>query len=774
MSDRSLDGVVRHIRGLVAARRAGAMSDQELLATFAHHHDEAAFAVLLQRHGRMVLGVCRRALGHLQDAEDACQATFLILARKAGSIRKRESVASWLHGVAYRVAMNLRRRRGRRRAQAAGLVDVAQPDGTTALTWREVQDVLDEELERLPERLRVPLLLCYWEGKTRDEAAQELGWTAGTFRGRLDRGRHLLRARLTRRGVTLPAALLATAIVPKAAPAALPAALAVSTVKAAVLIIAGKGLSPGIVSAQVAGLIQGVLRTMFLNKVQTLVAAVFVVAVFGGGTGFLAYHSRLAAAQPAADATAQAGDAARPQAGAPADTGQEPRADDALAERLPVVALAFSPDGKLLAAATGDGSITIWDVASGKEVVRLQARAAVVLRGAPAGGVAFAPDGKRLASAGPDDVVRLWDAATGKLVFRSEGGKEARALAFSPDGKLLVTSGTGAVARVWDAATGQEVRHLAAPEGGTGLAFSPDGKVLAIEGGDKVVRLWDLATGKELRRAGQPERAGARARVGGVAFSPDGKRLAVSGPKASVWLLDVETGRVVAQLNGHDQDVTGVAFSADGRLLASAGADKTVRLWDVATGKEVAALKGHRGAVSCVQFSPDGTLLASGSQDGTVKLWDVPQTARVRSRQAGPHLERVRGTGAPVAPRLDRVRDTGAGPQLDPGPRLIHSRRIERGVDSASPAGGDRLDQLLTELANSKRSDAEVVDALCLATLGRLPTETEKGFLQRHLSAKDRREALADVLHALTNTKEFRAHVEALRRRSAARSAGGP
>jgi RNA polymerase sigma factor (sigma-70 family) len=745
MSDRSLDGVVHHIRGLVAARRAGAMSDQELLAAFARHHDEAAFAALLQRHGRMVLGVCRRALGHHQDAEDACQATFLILARKAGSIRKRESVASWLHGVAYRVAMNLRRRLARRRVQAAGLMDVAQADGTAELTWREVQGVLDEELQRLPERLRVPLLLCYWEGKTRDEAAQELGWTAGTFRGRLDRGRHLLRARLTRRGVTLPAALLASTVLPKAASAALPAALAIATVKGAVLITAGRTLSPGIVSAQVAGLIQGVLRTMFLDKVRTLAAAAFVVAVLGGGTGFLAYQSRLAAAPPASDDAVQAGDAVRAQVSRNEDTAQQARADDAATERLPVVAVAFSPDGKRLVAATADGSITIWDVASGKEVARLHAGAATVLRGTPAGGVAFTPDGKRLASAGPDNVVRLWDVATGKEVSRSEGGKAPRAVAFSPDGKLLVTSGGDGTARLWDAASGREVRHLAAPEGGTGLAFSPDGMRLAVASGDRVVRLWDVLTGRETVQIGKQQEAGAPATAGGVAFSPDGKLLAASGPKSSVWVLDAVTGKILVQLNGHDRRVTGVAFSADGRLLASGGEDRTVRLWDMATGKEVRALKGHQGAVTCVQFSPDGKLLATGSADGTVKLWDVPQTDRVRSRTVGPRLERVR-SGA-VGPRLIRA---GSG-----------------AAAAGSPAGGDRLDRLLNELAKSKRSDAELVDALCLATLGRLPTETERGLLERHLNGKNRREALADLLHALINTKESRAHAEDLRRRSA-------
>src|SRR5262249_30017333 len=148
--------------------------DDELLGRFAEARDEAAFTALLERHGSMVLGVCRRVLGHPQDAEDACQATFLVLARKAASIRKRTSLASWLHGVAFRIARKLR---GKRALPAsAALPEVAVAGGAEAeLSWREVRAVLDEELERLPERYRAPLLLCCLEGLTRDEAASRLG-----------------------------------------------------------------------------------------------------------------------------------------------------------------------------------------------------------------------------------------------------------------------------------------------------------------------------------------------------------------------------------------------------------------------------------------------------------------------------------------------------------------------------------------------------------------------------------------------------------------------
>src|SRR5262249_45381533 len=156
------------------------------LERFVAHREEAAFAALVQRHGAMVLGVCRRVLHHEHDAEDACQATFFVLARKAASVRNRESVGSWLHGVAFRVARDLRDARARRRAQPWPEGDVAQVEAEPEVTRREVQAALDEELQRLPDKFRAPLVLCYLQGKTRDEAAHQLRWTPGTLRGRLE------------------------------------------------------------------------------------------------------------------------------------------------------------------------------------------------------------------------------------------------------------------------------------------------------------------------------------------------------------------------------------------------------------------------------------------------------------------------------------------------------------------------------------------------------------------------------------------------------------
>jgi RNA polymerase sigma factor (sigma-70 family) len=315
MANGRLDGVLQHIRKLVAAEGGGAVSDQQLLERFVRRRDEEAFAALVQRHGPMVLAVCRRVLGNPHDAEDACQAAFLILARKAASIRKQASVGSWLHGVAYRAAANLKRAIARRRRREAPVVDVPQAE-PAEVSWREVRAVLDEELQRLPERFRAPLLLCCLEGKTRDEAAQELGWSVGAVRGRLERGRELLRARLTRRGVTLSAALLAALLTEKAVTAALPAGLVVTIVKAVLPSAAGRTAAQGVVSARVVALTEGVLRAMLMTRLKFVAAVLFVVGLAGVGIGVLT--SGVLTAQPPDDPTAAPG-AAPEQDGRAAD-----------------------------------------------------------------------------------------------------------------------------------------------------------------------------------------------------------------------------------------------------------------------------------------------------------------------------------------------------------------------------------------------------------------------------------------------------------------------
>ena len=272
------NAVLRHIRRLAAAEEA-ALPDAELLKRFAAGRDESAFAAIVDRHGPMVLGLCRRMLNE-HDAEDALQATFLVLARKASAIRKGTSLASWLYGVAHRIAGKLRKSAARHPAPQAPLPDVPQPQAPDP-SWREVQAVLDEELRKLPERFRAPLVLCYLEGRTRDEAARDLGWSVTTFRGRLERGRNLLRKRLTRRGLPLPAALLGVGLSEAAVSAALPAGLAETTVRAVLSAV------PGGTTTRAVLLAGGVLKTMLFTRIAVVAGAVLLLAALGFAGGEL-------------------------------------------------------------------------------------------------------------------------------------------------------------------------------------------------------------------------------------------------------------------------------------------------------------------------------------------------------------------------------------------------------------------------------------------------------------------------------------------------------
>ncbi len=275
--------LVRLLHRTAGEEQARASSDAELLRQFHVSRSEEAFQALVARHGPMVLSVCRAVLRNEADAEDAFQATFLVLAHQAGSIRKTTSLGCWLHGVAYRTALKARRSFARQRKhEASG----AQPEVATPEdpSWSEVQRVVHEELNRLAPRYRAPLVLCYLQGETQDEAARLLNLPKGTLKGRLERGRALLRTRLVRRGLG-PAALLTAAAWPAAKASA---ATTAATVLAAVLLSSGK---PGIpvVSARVADLTRGVLRAMFLTKLKMVTAALVLLgsacalAVFAAG-----------------------------------------------------------------------------------------------------------------------------------------------------------------------------------------------------------------------------------------------------------------------------------------------------------------------------------------------------------------------------------------------------------------------------------------------------------------------------------------------------------
>jgi RNA polymerase sigma factor (sigma-70 family) len=292
MPTNRLREALEHVRRALAPP-GGGLTDAQLLGRFVADRDEGAFAALVLRHGPMVLGVCRRVLGHEQDAEDAFQATFLALARKAPSLRRRAAVGGWLYEVAYRAAVDAGRARERRRGRERQVRDMPHPQlqPPEPPDWRPV---LDRELAGLPEKYRAAVVLCDLEGQPRREAARQLGLAEGTLSSRLATGRRMLAGRLSRRGVALSGGALAAALSEAAASAQVPAALVWSTAKAA----AGNLAAP---TAAVV-LMKGVLRAMFVAKLKVVLGAVLVVAALGAGG--VAYR---AGGAPASEKAAEPG-----------------------------------------------------------------------------------------------------------------------------------------------------------------------------------------------------------------------------------------------------------------------------------------------------------------------------------------------------------------------------------------------------------------------------------------------------------------------------------
>jgi RNA polymerase sigma factor (sigma-70 family) len=741
MARETVTHLLRYVHQLVGGRDVAEHRDSDLLERFVAQKDQAAFAVLVQRHGPLVLGVCRRVLANPHDADDAFQATFLVLARKAAEITRRDSLGGWLYEVAYHAALRTRSNAIRRRTleqQAPVMIPNDRCSDCFSETDRqEVCTVIDEELQQLPRKFRRPLVLCYLQGKTNTEAAQELGWPAGSMSRLLAQGRELLRKRLIRRGVAPVVAGAALTTVQGAASASIPSALADTTAQAASLFVAGPSSASQGISAEAARAAESVLHAMTVGKLKLAAVGFLAVCLLGMGTGAAVYYAADPPAPP---------EQPRPVAAAAVltDINGDPLPNDALVRlgtvrfRHPAtIFVASLPDGTLLTVGR-DETVRIWDAGNGKELRRfgsarvedlaetmksdlrkgnLDMKAMISLM--DAGGIftgdvasiCLSANGKTMAAVRWDGSIRLWDVATGTAqppfrplakdaggfstllssdgqqlavrgrdrlirLFDTKTGKEVRRLgkkmdlkeqrgldektedllllsarwndmAFTPDGKQLIAreieseeTMAGPV-HVWDVATGKQARKLDGLSKQQYMVFdiSPDGTMLALRGLDGTVSMWNIVKDEPGRILGKAPEGGLR--ILAVTFTPDSKTLGARSFDGITRLWDIATGKellslgespgprgmsLTDSLNGVLQ-MTNVAFSADGKTMISAGQDSTIRLWDVSNGKETAkesvSVAGHQGAIRTLAVAADGRTVATRGQDNTIRRWDA-------------------------------------------------------------------------------------------------------------------------------------------------------
>ncbi|MCI0462390.1 MAG: sigma-70 family RNA polymerase sigma factor [Gemmataceae bacterium] len=577
-------------------------SDAVLLERFTRSRDESAFAALVNRHGPMVFRLCRRLLGDIHRAEDAFQATFLILARRASAIRRPASLSAWLYGVAARVARQAQALQARQHPPSTvSLIDVPDPhpDPLAQVSARDLLTTLEEEVQRLPETYRLPIILCCIEGLSQEEAAQRLGWPAGSVKGRLERGRKRLHQRLTKRGLTLSAALAVVELARSTTAAGPPAALVGLAVKAAAG-AAGNSAVPGTVLALVA---EESLRGLSLSKLKAVAVILLTLGLVTLAGGAFVSHTPGDAGN-LQDRVAKATD--RPE-----KSPEPPKTSEA--DRQPA-----SPDPPgALPPAEGSGLRAVRPGTLPPRVIHRFGTPRLFVSGGVAS-IAVSPDGRWLAIGdGRADCVFVWDLKEGKPAWHLCGyGYAVNRLDFSADGRLLMTGREtegwlGGPGVVWDLQAGKGVSTLA----GDGGAVSGDGRSLAV-----------------VKHHPQPPPPGLRKPILEV----------VNG--FTVRVLDVARGKERGQFKDGEGVVSSIALSPEGSRVAVGTRSGILSCWDVARGKELFAVRGLRGDVYRVAFSPDGKTLVSTSDPNVptpaerrLDCWDAQTGQKLRTLNLGRH-----------------------------------------------------------------------------------------------------------------------------------------
>jgi RNA polymerase sigma factor (sigma-70 family) len=683
--------VVSHLRGLTVPESVKKLSDAQLLERYASRQDHAAFTVLVQRHARLVWAVCRNTLRHQQDAEDALQASFLVLATRASSIKKSKALASWLHGVAFRTAMLVKRKAAVQRIherKAGTEMATSQSDSESA--WRDLLGVLDEEVRRLPESYAAPFVLCCLEGRSGPEAARQLGWPEGTVATRLARARKLLQARLLRRGIDLTLVLAGLSVAYRAAPAAGMIQLAVDVLQGAELLQAGKTAS-GVLSSRAVDIAYTVAKAMFLAKLKFHAVLVMAISLLAAPMGMGAWRLASLGTSDYANHDAAIFHLVPQKQPIPATDNQA--AVDGFGDALPDGAVsrlgtvrwrhggqcgfvALLPDGKQVLTAGGDNAFHLWEYPSGKEIRRFGVGTRDVpdlpdrghmqfLRGyfLPA---AMTADGKTVAGDLDGSGIRLYEVATGNPLpplqrLGENGGARAvgaTALAFSPDGRQLASIDDMGTTEIWDVASLKELKLIATPaekKGNRGvggipvIAYAPDGKSLLTiraelaepKGSTSFACLWNPDAGQEIWKVPLGEK-GTRLPVD---FSPDSQRLALASGDGSIIILNVADGKQLGRFQEKNADRLTVLFSPNGKTLFSYDLDATVAEWNVETGEKRrvlgAQLPRRKGTLyggdlsgGRMSLSSDGATLALCGTDNTPHFLDLKSGNEIAGTKA--------------------------------------------------------------------------------------------------------------------------------------------
>jgi RNA polymerase sigma factor (sigma-70 family) len=609
MRQPEFSNILHHLRGLTVPEATKKLTDAQLLERFTAAQDETAFTVLVQRHARLVWAVCRNTLQHQQDAEDALQASFLVLATRARSIKKAASLANWLHGVAFRTAMLVKRRAAVQRSheeKARSTMTQSKSESETA--WRELLGVLDSEIRRLPGKYAAPFVLCCLEGRSGPEAARQLGWKEGTVTNRLTQARKLLRQRLVRRGIDLSLVLGGLAVAYRAAPAAGSIRLAADVLQSAELLQGGQAVT-GAVSSQVVALANGVIKAMLLTKLKLSAAIVLTVTMLASGVG---WGARQMGGAVSADAQLLVIEEVQ--------TAKQKQANLAPEEPTPK---SFRPDllpATQAAKGQGGGFDLFGDPLPNGVLFRLGTTR--LRHGAGVVAVRFAPGDRLIASAGYEWRFRLWDPNSAKEVYEGSLKTGATALAFSSRGTFVATGTRDGDIDVWTVPEGRnkfasnKFAYTMPKKQIIQLAFAEQSNYLISVTGDGTVTWRDLA--KEISVADWRHRAP----ITKAAFSPDMRTLAVASNDGSIHLLEPKSGKTLATLDDRRQIIADLAFSPDGATLAWS-ANGTIHFWDTAKAREIGMTEEVAAQYFALAFSKDGKQIFAGDGLGRLKEFDV-------------------------------------------------------------------------------------------------------------------------------------------------------